>query len=245
MANYHGGKQKTGYKIAKCISDIYTDLNINLIGYCEPFCGMLGVYRYIPELIDINKFKAGDINESVIKMWNGVKNGWKPPIKVSKIEYEKLKLNTNPSKEKGFIGHQYSYGGQYFMGFRGDYGNKTSYHKASQNVIDIAKELKKVKFTSGEYTQFSNLKNYIIYCDPPYKDTSRYTDELGVYRKFDDDKFWKWINIMSKNNMIFITEYKNPPKYVKYVNVLTLKYKMTGETSINRNRNEKLFLILP
>lgn len=41
-------------------------------GYLEPFCGILGVYQHIPRLFQDHpslKYRAGDINESVIKIW--------------------------------------------------------------------------------------------------------------------------------------------------------------------------------
>ena len=54
MSSYHGGKQRIGLEIAEnihlvsTIIEEHTDFVIK--GYCEPFCGMLGVYRHIPEL---------------------------------------------------------------------------------------------------------------------------------------------------------------------------------------------------
>ena len=84
MTRYHGGKQRIGKEIANTIFDISTDIEdeteFTIRGYCEPFCGMLGVYQHIPELFDDDdfpplKYKAGDMNESVIKMWKAVQEG--------------------------------------------------------------------------------------------------------------------------------------------------------------------------
>lgn len=53
MTAYHGGKQRLGKKLAEIIVDtsldIVEDENWEIKGYCEPFCGMLGVYRHIPD----------------------------------------------------------------------------------------------------------------------------------------------------------------------------------------------------
>jgi site-specific DNA-adenine methylase len=65
MTAYHGGKQRLGKRIAKAITD-NVDLS-KVKGYCEPFCGMLGVYRHVPT--HFSEYKAGDLNLSVIKMW--------------------------------------------------------------------------------------------------------------------------------------------------------------------------------
>ncbi len=54
MTVYHGGKQRIGKQLAKVIVqeslDIADDEGWSIKGYCEPFCGMLGVYQHIPEL---------------------------------------------------------------------------------------------------------------------------------------------------------------------------------------------------
>ena len=53
MTSYHGGKQKIGKKIANIIYEesilIEEETGFKIKGYCEPFCGMLGVYQHIPE----------------------------------------------------------------------------------------------------------------------------------------------------------------------------------------------------
>ena len=85
MTWYHGGKQRIGKKLSEIIVeasyDISNEENLTIKGYCEPFCGMLGVYRHIPKQLE-NKFekkltyKAGDVNKSVIMMWKDVQKGW-------------------------------------------------------------------------------------------------------------------------------------------------------------------------
>lgn len=246
MTSYHGGKQRIGKKIAESIYNIDTE---NIKGYCEPFCGMLGVYQHIPELFAECKlkYKAGDYNESVIKMWKKAQTGWIPPTKCTKTKYEELRHNGDSSAEKGFIGHQYSYGGQYFIGFRGSYNNKSAFEEASKNVSKITTlpGINKCIFTAGEYTQFTKLKNYIIYCDPPYKKDNRYYEEDGKKIYFDSDLFWDWCRYMSKNNIVFVSEY-SVPKRIKTKIIYLNKHKITGKSpkKEERERTEKLFLVL-
>ena len=164
MTSYHGGKQKIGGEIA---DEIYTvvrvierEYDITFKGYCEPFCGMLGVYQHIPALLEDHrpkiKYVAGDVNESVIKMWQAAQKGWKPPTRCSEKYFYDLKYNGKTSSVKGFIGHQYSFGGQYFSGFVGNYGRSPSQPHASKKVNKIAGGLPTVKFSYGSYSQFSN-----------------------------------------------------------------------------------------
>jgi len=224
MTSYHGGKQRIGREIAGIISDIAhyveEERGYRFAGYCEPFCGMLGVYQHIPkEFEDHRKFtyKAGDANASVIKMWQRAQKGWKPPRKCTEAQYEKLKSSTTPSAERGFIGHACSFGGQYFKAFKNKHLHGLSTTQKDRRVAgqadrvtQIASQMDCVKFSSGNYTQFSNLRNYIIYCDPPYYGAaSYYFDENRKLRTFDHEKFWDWCREMSRHNLIFLSGY-NP-----------------------------------
>lgn len=260
MTSYHGGKQKIGKRIAdEIFENVVTHPRwdvTQLKGYCEPFCGMLGVYRHIAPLLKqlLNPtrwapFKAGDYNKSLILMWQKAQKGWNPPTTCTEKKYNDLKEQTRASAEKGFIGHQYSFAGQYFKGYRGIYGNKGEYAKASENVSDIASELKDVAFTQGRYTQFSRLKNYIIYCDPPYTDNSKsyYFDEEHTRLTFDHIEFWEWCLKMSKHNIVFVSEYTCPKQFEKdkrIKKVYEKNVKLSGASPVQRKRKEKLYIIV-
>jgi DNA adenine methylase len=215
---FHGGKQRTGEEIADAVHEISVNIEedegFKIKGYCEPFCGMLGVYKHIPELFEGHKpklrYKAGDINASLIAMWQAAQKGWKPPIReIKQNEFDKLSGNGKVSREKGYIGHFYGYRGMYFKPFR-KRDVKAKRQETSDNVRAIAQDLKNVSFSSGFYTQFSRLRGYVIYCDPPYAVQSHYYDEHDGHRTFDHDAFWEWCRRMSENNIVFVSEYSAP-----------------------------------
>ena len=247
MTAYHGGKQRIGKKLAEIIAneslDIEEETGFVIKGYCEPFCGMLGVYQHIPVWFEDHKpklkYKAGDVNKSVIMMWKAAQKGWKPPTTSSKTEYDRLK-KSGDSALKGYIGHQYSFGGQFFNGFAPTYGKTKNSTKASNNVIKIATKLKNVVFKQGIYTQYSNLKNYVIYCDPPYESTiSRYYKN-GKQTEFDHNKFWSWCKKMAENNIVFVSSYKAPKEFQL---IFSSTHKLTGNAvGVNKNRVEKLYV---
>jgi len=211
MTRYHGGKQRVGKEIAKVISEKVKETDREINGYCEPFAGMLGVYQHIPKYFGERQmmYRAGDTNESVIKMWQAAQTGWVPPNSCSEKNYNQLKNDETSSAEKGYFGHQFSFGGGYFMGYTGKYkGGQTSFKTISNKICKIAGDLHEVEFTSGTYNQFSDLENYIIYCDPPYANTRcKYAD------KFDNDSFWEWVREMSKTNVVFVSEYSAPEDF--------------------------------
>ncbi len=252
MTAYHGGKQKMGKGIANVIHKISTEMEedgeMDIVGYCEPFVGMAGVYQHIPELFKDHKpklkYKAGDTNKSVILMWKGAQRGWKPPKTCAKQKYERLRHNGQSSAEKGFVGHAYGFGGQYFKGFTASkICRKKAVVKMGNNIVRISKLLRQVVFTSGDYNRYSSLRNYIIYCDPPYSSFSYYPGDKGSQNiEFDHQKFWKWCRKMSENNIVFVSEYKAPKGF-------ELVWSKRGSSGTNARGNsphriiEKLYMI--
>lgn len=246
MASLHGGKQRIGKQLAKIIFDESVDIedeyDFPICGYCEPFAGMLGVYKHIPDLFDNPKmkYKAGDVNKSIIKMWQAAQKGWKPPTTISESTYNKLKKSTD-SALKGYVGHQYSFGGAFFNGYAPKYGKNKDSSPASNNVVNIGVETQDVLFSSGSYKQFSNLKNYVIYCDPPYENCVQRYYEGKTLIKFDHEKFWDWCRKMADDNIVFISSYKAPEDFEL---VFSSTSKLTGiSRGKNKTRVEKMFLI--
>ena len=238
MTTYHGGKQKIGKYIAnemyKALTNRERGGKNTFEGYLEPFCGMCGVYDYAIDVIKVKKYLASDINKSIILMWKKLQKGWKPPKTCNKEKFDKLKYNNKVSAEKGYLGHVCSYRGTYFDTF---FPHKASKLESNyKNVIRLGKKLKKVKFYNKSYDYFSKLKNFIIYCDPPYKSTNqRYYEGYRVGRghklKFDSEAFWKWCKKMAKNNCVFVSEYTAPKDP---------KIKV-----IYKNKRERLYMVKP
>lgn len=223
MTSYHGGKQRIGKEIAQIIynesMDIEDEYDFAIKGYCEPFCGMLGVYQHIPDLFENHKpklkYKAGDFNKSVVMMWQSAQKGWKPPTKrINKLEFMSMAGDGKSSAEKGYIGHLYGYMGKYFKPFDNRI-TQSNLDNTSDKVSRIALDLSNVNFSYGSYLQYSKLKNYIIYCDPPYQVQSNYYDESDNKRSFDHNRFWNWCKKMSDDNIVFVSEYKTSTDFVK------------------------------
>jgi site-specific DNA-adenine methylase len=233
MTTYHGGKQKIGIDIADAIFQYLMDNDLLDVieGYCEPFIGMAGVYENILDISDDLRldwnFIAGDVNTALISMWKHLQKGWVPPISYTKKKYLNLKKSRGKQHERGYIGHACSYRGRFF----GTYFDKNNLQTYSKSLTRIGKKIRDVKFYSGIYTQFSDISNYVIYCDPPYANTDkRYYD--GVNRVgFDNSSFWTWTKRMAEHNVVFVSEFSIPKHIPHHV--------------IWRHGNEKLYLVLP
>jgi DNA adenine methylase len=241
MTAYHGGKSRIGKRIGGAIYDVTKqEINFNVLGYCEPFCGMLGVYRHIKDLLGSDiQYKAGDSNGSVIEMWKAVELGWLPADKMfSEAEFNWLKKSEKSSALKGYVGHQFSFGGQFFKGYAPKYGRSLkSYSRVIKRIKDISDETGDVDFSAGHYSQFSNLKNFIIYCDPPYEGTEQYyKSKLTKNKRFDSAEFYTWCRKMAEDNIVLVSGYKMPKDFKK---ILSIGSTVAGT---NKKRTENLFL---
>ena len=241
MTAYHGGKQRIGKRISQVICHQTHLMGSSIKGYCEPFCGMLGVYQHIFDIFPDGDYLAGDTNKSVIEMWKASKNAWKPPTYISESDYNKLK-KSDDSAIKGYVGHQYSFGGKYFKGYAPKYGKNSDSTTASKRVVDIGNKLQlhNVVFSHGSYEQYSHLKDYVIYCDPPYMKT-----ESHYKATFSSSDFYDWCRNMSKNNIVLVSEYEAPDDFIP---IWSNTSKLTGVSKsegghVSKVRVEKLFLI--
>lgn len=233
MTYYPGGKKRIGKEIAETIINYVSrevENGFKLKGYCEPFCGMLGVYQYVPELMHDAGFKklkyiASDRNPYIIKLWKGLQNGWIPPSKCTEAEFYRYKQQNNESLKGIFCGFAGSFQGV----FRCVYYNKNNVPLLKEHCVEIATKLKNVNIIEGTYDIHNNLEGYILYCDPPYKDTpNRYHIKNKYATSFDYNKFTEWIKKVSQYNIVFVSEYTKPCK---------------GAKQIWSNGKEKLFVL--
>ena len=206
---------------------------------------MLGVYRHITYKPDLT-YLAGDTNKSIMLMWQEAQNGWVPSSDiVSKEEFLRLKFNGESTAEKGFIGTTHAYRGSYFRNYCLTECSKKALPNTTKRVSDIALNsvVSKVKFEYGDYTQFSDLRNFLIYCDPPYENTSGYRNDQSRgnfdYDKFDNLAFWTWTQKMAEHNTVYVSEYATP-KNVDY----EVAYAFNARDNNHNLRQEKVFKIL-
>lgn len=176
--------------------------------YVEPFVGGGNVLH----LVDGNKL-ANDSNGYVISMLEAVSNGWAPPSSITEEEYNKARINRfdMPKFEVGFIAIGASYSGKWFGGYARGNDNKgkpRNYALESRNnILKQAKGLRAV-YSTGSYDEMPIPPDSIIYCDPPYADTTKY--DTG----FDTDNFWKWCDEKAEQgHQVFVSEYEAPENW--------------------------------
>ena len=68
---YVGGKNRIGKDISSKMKELIDKNTVS--GYMEPFCGSLGVMKYMVDYH--NNLIASDSHPDLIAMWKGIKNG--------------------------------------------------------------------------------------------------------------------------------------------------------------------------
>lgn len=199
--------------------------------YIEPFCGACNV----ASKIHIKNKILNDKHPYLIAMFKALQKGWIPPTEVSEKEYQYIKQNQDEDKAlAGFVGFACSFAGKYWGGYARDSkgGGTGNYALRGHNsILKKMENLQNAKFTNKDFREL-NFKNSLIYCDPPYKNTTPYYKKL--LGEFPYNEFLDWVYSQSKNNIVLVSEYKhNTPKNANIV------LEIPSKTSI-RNKNDKV-----
>ena len=106
-----------------------------------------------------------------------------------------------------------------------DYGLSKSSILQTQNKLEKCKSLfNNIKNVSNVTLNYTNLsyeqipieENSVIYCDPPYINTSGYLDD------FNHEKFYEWLRkCREKNQQVFISEYQMPNDFYEIFSIKT------------------------
>lgn len=164
-------------------------------------------------------------------------------------EYEKVKKSyINETDEysdwyKGLVGFCASFGSIFFKSYAKKHSKDFTGHKSSEAINNLEKQrpnLKNIDFKESCYTKIDlkNIKNAVIYCDPPYKNTVKYSKS-----NFDYEFFYKWCEEISKNNIVIVSGYEMPENFKKIWEKETrtlLSQKTKGDAT---KRLEKLFVV--
>ena len=201
---YLGGKSR----IAKQIIDIMSAEREEEMAWVEPFMGSGKVISQVS-----GRRIGADINHEMIALFKAIRGGWKPPTEVTREFYETVKNNQHNYSDhlKAFLSFGCSFGGKRW----GSYANpdprpgRQSQAKYTHDaLIKLKPRISSIELFSCDYKSLHIPPRSLIYCDPPYANTTRY----GF--NFDHNEFYDWCRArVAEGHYLFVSEYSMPPDF--------------------------------
>lgn len=236
---YMGSKNRIAKYIVPIIQKAIDNNGIK--SYYEPFAGGMNMI----DKIECENKIANDIHPQLIAMWQALQSGWIPPEHISEEEYNYVKNNqsTLPPYYVGYVGFCATFGARYFQGYARGFKNdgvtpRDHSNESYRNIMKQLPLLENVTFICGDYKEL-DINNSVIYCDPPYENTQKYSSVSS----FNYSEFWDWCRHLDKSNILFVSGYDAPSDFtcIWQKDVLVNFDSMRNENS-NKNRTEKLFI---
>jgi DNA adenine methylase len=188
--------------------------------WVEPFVGGANMIDKVG-----GKRVGADICPYLIALLKAIQSGWIPPSDISVELYKDIKNNKQhyPDELVGFVGYACSFGAKFFGGYA---RNSRGINYAKEAINSFKKQdLSEIKFICEDYKNL-NMTNCLIYCDPPYKGTTKYKSSIN------HDEFFDWCKKQSKTNDVYISELDAPFECI---------FEMEVKSNLKKGRVEKLF----
>lgn len=200
----------------------------NAKGYVEPFVGGANVIQHV---VHPNRFGL-DNNKYLIALLKYAQVLSNPlPATITEEEYNQVRDNkdTYPDWYVGLVGFCATFGGKWFNGYARTQGRDIPRERIN-NLNRQRICLQGIEFAVKDFTEITDLDGFVIYCDPPYKGTTKYKDS------FDHELFWKTAEKWAKSNTVFVSEYNAPLHWscVWEYPVTTMLNKKNYKTDVER-----------
>lgn len=238
---YVGSKNKISRELAPIIQSYITE---ETNGYLEPFVGGANM---IDKIKCKNKIGC-DIHKELIALLKKTQESVLDiPNTILEDEYIRVRNNKQNYDDwyVGLVGFCASFGAKYFGGYARN-GKEDDSGKWSTGAIkNLKKQSEKLKSITFKCCSFLELKSsdyngYVIYCDIPYKGTTKYTTKSFPY-----DEFYEWAKEMAKTNTVLISEYDMPDDFECIWSKET-RVNFDSNRKMNDDKNkriEKLFIV--
>lgn len=179
--------------------------------YVEPFVGGANMI----DKVSGNRIGA-DVNEYLISFLSALQKGYSPPEDMNLALYEDIRDNKERYSKAtvGCVGFCFTYAAKWFGGFIGNSKDvvcvgRDRMGESYRSVDKARKQVEGVNLLVCKYDELDIPSKSIIYCDPPYKDTTKYKDS------FDHEAFYEWcIKKHEEGHQVFISEYNMPSDFV-------------------------------
>ena len=205
--------------------------------WVEPFVGGGNMIDKVPDKYE----RIGcDLNEHTIAAMLAIRDFPDSlPCTVTEEEYKSIK-GTPPSPIPSWIRFVCSVGGKFENGYARDKTERNYAQEGKRNALKQSPNIQTVEFLCCSYLDLTeSITNSIIYCDPPYQNTTGY--KTG---QFNHEEFFDWCRLMkSKGNVVFVSEYNAPEDFeLVWQGEIKTNFSSTRK-SATHNAVEKLFKV--
>jgi len=198
--------------------------------YVEPFVGGANMI----DKVGGNRIGA-DNNKYLIALLKHCSEGKSKELSdyITEEEYNHIKNNKEKYSmvEVAHCGFNSSFGAKWFGGYTR--ARKNGWNRdvicGKNLLIKQMNNLAGVHFINTTYQKLDIPKNSIIYCDPPYQNTTKY--KTG---DFNHAEFWQWCREKTtEGHKVFISEYNAPDDFE------CIWEKQISNTLANKSHNKK------
>lgn len=244
--HYLGGKSKHRKQIGEHLNLLRRPDQV----YWEPFVGSAWVTTEVDKYpllsLGAGPRLASDIHPELIALWKALQKGWIPPDEVSEEEYKRVRENKNVDPAYyAFVGFGLSWGGKWWGGYARDSAdpeveNRSYALSARRSLLAKIKYLQDVHFFVFDFLKYDLPlpSGTLIYCDPPYVDTTSY----DAIDKWEPDIFWNKVReYKARGCIVVVSEYRAPDDF-KCVREFDAQLTLHPKEGESRERVERLFM---
>ena len=197
---YQGGKAR----IAKDIAPLLGGGGQTLVSL---FCGACNIEAKVK---GFDRIICNDNHPYLIALFKALQNGYELPDEITEEQYSYIKDHKDDDPAlTGFVGFACSFGGKWFAGYARD-KQKTNYAlRGKKSLESIITPLMNAEFICSDYKDVVLPDKCIVYADPPYENTTKYSNQY-----FDSKAFWEYMRKVSDDHRVYISELNAPDDFV-------------------------------
>jgi DNA adenine methylase len=194
---YFGGKAKIAKPLAAFLNTQLSDGQ----PFVDLFCGSCNV---ISKIDDKRKRVANDLHYELVAMHKAVQGGADLPDTISEDEYVLIRHDGVPWL-RGFVGFGLSYSGKYWRGYARGGEDRNYCTNAKNTLLKKHSTMSDVAFSQGTYNDCTLPESSLVYCDIPYKGTTKYS--TGA---FNHEEFYDWaVKTQEDGHTVLVSEYEH------------------------------------
>ena len=205
--------------------------------WVEPFVGGGNVIDKVPA--EYNRF-GYDLNPHAIFALRAIRDFAEELPESCTEEYYKQIKGSGAHPVTSWLRFVCSFGGRFDEGYAREKGSNSRTF-ASKGKRSAIKQQPNLKDVSLIWLDYKNLRVYdsLIYCDPPYQNTTKY--KTG---NFNHEEFFDWCRSMkAKGNSVFVSEYSAPEDFEEvWQGTIKTNFSSTRKEA-TRQAVEKLFKV--